>query len=655
MYKIIDEFSVPESKEESKRLFSLLVSLLRPSGKKNKNESAEKLSAFIADLQQDEQGRNHFQRHLKCIFDHYFIGDLLVKSGIPKSSSITTEIFARIGHRILPEIQADDDFRVLIDEVFRQKNDYKWVENIPNALWMEFFNLLDFNGIIDPESRRNRLIKSILMLSYKISAQGFDEVLMNLSDEEELISPFAEQNKECVSFIEFLQENPQADANGKAAQFIVMLNQCSALIQKKFKQQFKYGAGISYTIKLNRLQIEVERLKFLIAFFDRQQSPKPDEVAELFKSIVYYENTGDSFLSFLNDNINTLSYRISIHKSETGEHYITNNRKEYFKFFKSACGGGFFAGMMAILKLMIHHLHLPLFQQHFIYSLNYATGFVGIQATHTTLATKQPAMTASALAGELDKKKNAKEKFNEISIIIAKVWRSQFVAFAGNLLIAFPFAYLLAFVYHMVTGHKIAEGAEAQLLLDEQNFTRYPVIIYASFTGFFLFLSGIISGYFDNNVQFRKIPERLENHPLLIRLFGKAKAKKIGAYSRHNLGGLAGNVFLGFFLGFAGFFGKIFGLPFDIRHITISTGHFAIGAYGLDNQVGIFDLINTVIGIILIGFMNFSVSFGLAFYVALRARRVKFFDYRKILSTTLRYFLKHPFDFIYPPKNERKL
>lgn len=655
MYKIIDEFSVPESKEESKRLFVLLVSLLRPSSRKNKNESAEKLSAFITDLEQDEQSRKNFQRHLNCIFDHYFIGDLLVKSGIPKSSSILSEIFSRIGQRILPEIQAEDDFSVLIDEIFQNRNDYKWVESIPNALWIELFNIVDFESINRHENRRNRLIKSVLMLSYKISAQGFNEVLMNLSDEEELISPFAEQNKECVTFVEYLQTFPHESASGRAAQFIVMLNQCSRLIRQKFKQQFKYGAGIEYTIKLNRLQIEVERLKFLIAFFDRSQTPKPDELADLFKSIIYYENTGDSFLSFLNDNINTLSYRISVHKSETGEHYITNNRKEYFQFFKSACGGGFFAGVMAILKLIIHHLHLPLFQQHFIYSLNYATGFVGIQATHTTLATKQPAMTASALAGELDKKKNTKEKFNEISIIIAKVWRSQFVAFAGNLLVAFPFAYLLAFVYHITTGHKIAEGAEAQLLLDEQNFTRYPVIVYASFTGFFLFLSGIVSGYFDNNVQFRKIPERLEHHPFLIRMFGKTKAKKIGAYSRHNLGGLAGNVFLGFFLGFAGFFGKIFGLPFDIRHITISTGHFAIGAYGLDNQVEILDLINTIIGIILIGFMNFSVSFGLAFYVALRARRVKIFDYRKILSTTLRYLMKHPFDFIYPPKNERKL
>lgn len=655
MYRVIDEFSVNVSKEESKRLFILLVGLLRPTNRNKNAESIEKILSFIQDLKENEEGRKNFNRHLKCIFDNYFLGDLLSKSGIPKTSSISSEIFSRIGQKILPEIQSNDDFSVLIDEVFHRSYDYKWVEIVPHDIWSELFRWIDFDDVVDVESRKNRFIKSILMLSYKISAQGFDETLMDITNDEELISPFAEQNKECVTFIEFLQSNPEADANGAAAQFVVMLNQCLSSIRQKFKQQFKTGAGVEYTIKLNRLQLEIERLKFLISFFDKTQRLSQAETVDLFKSIIYYENTGDSFLSFLNDNINTLSYRISIHKSETGEHYITNNRKEYFKFFKSACGGGFFAGIMAILKLIIHHLHLPLFQQHFIYSLNYAAGFVGIQATHTTLATKQPAMTASALAGELDKKKNTKEKFNEISIIIAKVWRSQFVAFAGNLLIAFPFAYLLAILYHLITGHKIAEGAEAQMLLDEQNFTRYPVIIYASFTGFFLFLSGIISGYFDNNVQFRKIPERLENHPLLVRIFGKKNTKKIGAYSRHNLGGLAGNVFLGFFLGFAGFFGKIFGLPFDIRHITISTGHFAIGAYGLDNQVEIFDLINTVIGIVLIGFMNFSVSFGLAFYVALRARRVKIFDYRKILSTTLRYFLKHPFDFIYPPKNERKL
>ncbi len=71
-------------------------------------------------------------------------------------------------------------------------------------------------------------------------------------------------------------------------------------------------------------------------------------------------------------------------------------------FFRSACGGGVFAAVMGLFKLMIHQLHLALFWQHFWYSISYAMGFVGIHVTGSTLATKQPSMTAAALAGSLD-------------------------------------------------------------------------------------------------------------------------------------------------------------------------------------------------------------------------------------------------------------
>ena len=41
-----------------------------------------------------------------------------------------------------------------------------------------------------------------------------------------------------------------------------------------------------------------------------------------------------------------------------------------------------------------------------------------------------------------------------------------------------------------------------------------------------------------------------------------------------------GNIALGFFFGMAGFIGKTFGIPFDIRHITISAANTAIGFFG---------------------------------------------------------------------------
>ena len=79
------------------------------------------------------------------------------------------------------------------------------------------------------------------------------------------------------------------------------------------------------------------------------------------------------------------------------------------------------------------------------------------------------------------------------------------------------------------------------------------------------------------------------------------------------LGPLAGNIALGFFLGMAGFFGHIFGFPFDIRHITIASANTAIAYYTQGNTKSTTFLLTVVGGVLLIGLFNFLVSFALAF------------------------------------------
>src|SRR5690606_11921108 len=128
-----------------------------------------------------------------------------------------------------------------------------------------------------------------------------------------------------------------------------------------------------------------------------------------------------------------------------------------------------------------------------------------------------------------------------------------------------------------------------------------------------LFLSGIISGYVDNLVRFRNIPGRVRAHPALKLLFKPERRNKIATYIDENLGGFAGNIALGFFLGFAPLIGKSLGIPFDIRHITISTANFAFGLQGLNDSVPLAELLVVIIGVLGIGFLNFLVSFGLAF------------------------------------------
>jgi site-specific recombinase len=99
----------------------------------------------------------------------------------------------------------------------------------------------------------------------------------------------------------------------------------------------------------------------------------------------------------------------------------------------------------------------------------------------------------------------------------------------------------------------------------------------------------------------------------------------------------------------AGFIGEIFGIRFDIRHITISAGNTSIAVYGLGiHNIDRWYLVTVLLGVLGIGFLNFLVSFSLAFFVAVRSRGIKLRDYPEFLGILWRYFRNSPMDFIRP-------
>jgi site-specific recombinase len=177
-------------------------------------------------------------------------------------------------------------------------------------------------------------------------------------------------------------------------------------------------------------------------------------------------------------------------------------------------------------------------------------------------------------------------------------------------------------------------------------------LLYACNTGFFLFLSGIIAGYVQNKINYGRIGKRLTEHPNLRLSLPQNRLQKMAGYVNRNGGSLAGNIALGFFLGTAGIIGKIFGIPFDIRHITISAANTSLGVYGVGwTHLDYRYLANVVVGVLGIGFLNFLVSFSLAFIVAVRSRGIRLKDYPGFLRILWKYFRSRPLDFIRPRKS----
>ncbi len=176
-------------------------------------------------------------------------------------------------------------------------------------------------------------------------------------------------------------------------------------------------------------------------------------------------------------------------------------------------------------------------------------------------------------------------------------------------------------------------------------------IFFAALTGVLLWMSSLVAGWFENWVVYRRLPEAIAHHRWRHTL-GSARMARWARFLETQTAGFGGSIALGFLLGMLPVFSKFFGLPLDVRHVTLSSGSltFSISSVGVD-ALGWGLVIEAWIGIAIIGLLNFGVSFALALVVALRARDVPRGERRTLPGAVLRRFIKRPFEFFYPPRD----
>ena len=629
-----------------------LIDTIRPDSPKDIDQAILRFKALLYQMSQDKSSLFSLRKALLTQFLKTNIVNALTESGIVSSRGFVQELRGKILHKILPELQTPDNFLYVINRIFCNKRDHIWVEGIDNDLWIQFFEVLGIQINMTEPTLIKQLQASLQILSYRITTLGLEkEITQRYENIENAIFPFLEQNRLVNEYLHLHHNAGTADMQRiLLANITEALHNCNQTIQWIREQRIAYGTSLAQTFIITRLQQQVDRLFIILNVLDIDNTFNTQRFVAYFKTVVHNENRKNSIKEFFSENTGYLAYQIAEHGGRTGEKFISTTRKEFWRMFKSAAGGGIIISFIGIIKNLLAKVAMAPFWHGFLYSTNYSLGFILIQDTGSTLATKQPAYTANNVASSLDIQKIGEEPdLRNLAITIGKVSRTQLASFTGNLIVVFPLTYILAWLFFVATGVKIAGGEAAHTLLTDQQPFHSLAWLYACFTGFFLFASGLIAGYVENYVVYGKIAERLRNLSGFKNSFNEKRQYKIVHYVENNLGSLMGNISLGFFLGMAGFLGKTFGLPFDIRHITISAANTAIGFFGLDHQVSMKELWYTIFGVAGIGFLNFAVSFGLAFLVAVKSRGIHLKDYPQFLGILWRYVKKYPQDFIKAP------
>ena len=125
--------------------------------------------------------------------------------------------------------------------------------------------------------------------------------------------------------------------------------------------------------------------------------------------------------------------------------------------------------------------------------------------------------------------------------MVVDILRTQFIAILGNISVAMPVALLIALAWGYFYDTPMIDGAQAAHLLHDLDPIRSLALPHAAIAGVFLFVSGLVAGYYDNLAAYNKIGERIRKHWVLMRVMPKRWLDKMSSFVEANLGAIMGN------------------------------------------------------------------------------------------------------------------
>lgn len=574
---------------------------------------------------------------------------LLADFGFAPRMGLTSELGQRLRLRLLPATPATTNLAELFNLLFPDPRDALWLEQLDAATLARIVALLRPQDGAAAADWRAPFLDGMMFLASAVRAAGFSPLLRERMSAELLVEkPFRQLARVAEQVREHVGSGDTAALLREAQYLRALLDTCRRCALSVNEHLEEHGVSVDVVFEVDQLLRRTHRIEELLTCV---VSPDPaPEVAQLVAGLVRTADERRSLRALFALHYSLLARKVAERSAETGEHYITRDRAAYRAMLRAAAGGGTVLAGTTFMKFFILAIGLSAFWGGFWAGVNYAASFVLIHLMHFTVATKQPAMTAPAMADKLGDM-SSDEAVEGFVDEVANLIRSQMAGIAGNLALVTPVVLALQFASTAIFGGPPIDAQDSAHVLHSLTLLG-PTLLFAAFTGVLLFASSIIAGWVENWFVWHRIDSAIAWNPRIVARLGAARAQRWATYWRANISGLTANISLGLMLGIVPVVALFFGLPIEVRHVTLSTGQLAaaVGALGVD-------VLRTapfwwcLAATLLTGLLNLSVSFFLAFKVALRSRGIRLADRSRIYRAIRRRLRREPMSFILPPRD----
>ena len=594
---------------------------------------------------------------------------LLADFGFTARRDLMGEVGERLALRLLPATPDTDDGAALFQLLFRDDADAGWLDAIDPDTLARLATLLSAarGGSGQADDWRAPLLQATTWLISAIRAAAFAPALRQRMGPELLADrPFEQLVRVSEGLVDALAAGDQAATAQQATYLRALLQRCRAAAASVTDHLEAHGVSVNIVFEVEQLTARCDRLESVLDLLLSDQPQR--ELQRLLVRLVQLAKQRRSLRALLGRQYSLMARKVAERHAETGEHYITRNRDEYRAMLRAALGGGAIIGGTTFAKFAILALGLAPFWAGFGAGMNYAVSFLIVHMLHWTVATKQPAMTAPAMAEKLgalhiaasgaapaaDQATVSEREAQAISGFVDEVThlvRSQIAGIVGNIVAVIPVVVVVQWAAWWLAGAPLVSEKSAHYVLHSLTLLG-PTALFAAFTGVLLFASSLIAGWVENWFVYHRLDSALAHHPGIVARLGASRAQRWSIWWRGNISGVAANVSLGLLLGLVPVVLAFVGIPLDVRHVTLGTGQLAAAASTLGWQI----LAEPafwwcVAGLAATGALNLGVSFWLALKVALRSRGITLADRRRLYAAIRQRLRQSPRSFLLPDRH----
>ena len=576
--------------------------------------------------------------------------ELLSITGLPHETAFFSELTERALRRILPRHLSPSELSNLFTAMFPAIDDAQWLLELDTEQLQRVWKLVADDGISHIYWQQTE--EALVYLTTVVVADGISPAFRQRLDPHLPLraSPFMALRREIDNYLHAAPNNQGALRSAR-----MLIAVCQAQTDRIYAHLDKFGASLGLVYRLERMRAQLVRMGRLIdaragQLQDSQERNKGRQLPLLLADLVAAHHQRASVRSLIQRSFALLTRKLVERHAEDGELSLARDAKSYRALFHAAMIGGALTAITVLTAINLDQRSMPHFFEGLLASFNYAFSFLLIAACSGVLAAKQPAVTVPALAARMDAL-DTRGGLRGLVAETATLLRSQLVAVCGNLLGLIPVILFLS-----TLGSLISQPAQLDSEQARQSLASLSLLgatpLYAAMTGGLLWRSSLIAGFVDNWFAWRRLRESLAQQRRLIHLLGPARAARWALWLDRRIGMIAGNLALAVAFGMTPVVTRFFGIPFEVRHVTLAAGNLFAAAVDLGWDVCLTSAFwLAVLGIVVTALLNIAVAFGCALWLALRVRGIPVRIRRMALRAVLRRIRTRPGQFVFPEKS----